>query len=78
MHYKAVIRSGYNECEDCGGYDWETVEVIDEDGRVFISASGDDHLAGWNSPWLQLEDEKWHTIFETFGHSIEITIRDWN
>ena len=75
-HFKAIIRSGEDTCDDCGWYDWESVTVYHEDGSVFIECSGDSHLSGWSSPWLQMTEENWVEIFKTFGHTIELNIKN--
>ncbi len=65
---KFVVRSGHGDCDCCGSYSWETVEVF-RDGEMILFHQGDGHLGGgeWHS-WQQAMQK----ILPALGFSVEV------
>lgn len=45
MEVRIAYTSGYEDCEDCGFYEWDQLRV-EKDGEVVLDIGGDTHLGG--------------------------------
>lgn len=67
---KITGREGWSDCDDCGPYDWENINV-EVDGKQVLRHSADDHMGGgmWRDWQTAVRD-----ILTAMGHTVEINI----
>lgn len=64
---KIVNKHGYDDCEDCGSYDWEDVNVY-LNGNLVLWHTGDNHLGG--GVWYEWKDAV-STILTALGYEVD-------
>lgn len=69
MKLQLFFSEGGGDCDDCGSYSWERVQVLADGERLVLDHLGDDHLGGglWHEPRDALRD-----VLEALGHEVEI------
>lgn len=64
--------NGYDECDCCGSFEWETY-IVKVDGEVVLDHTGDTHMGG--GVWYCWE-EAVRDILTAMGHTVEVNIEE--